>query len=195
MKQRQFAQELEDWSKSKGDKTLGSLLQVFSRDSFSILILLLMSIPALPVPTGGLTHIFEVITILLALEMIAGRHAVWLPERWRSVSLQAFASGKTIKRLVSGVRRLENLSRPRLAELMENRRFISLIGLIILIFAAAAFLAPPFSGLDTLPALGVVIISLALIFNDIVLLAAGTVVGLVGIGLIIALGSAIYHLF
>ena len=43
--------------------------------------------PALPLPTGGATHVFEVIAVLLALQLIAGREHIWLPERWRRLEL------------------------------------------------------------------------------------------------------------
>ena len=46
-----------------------------------LFVLLLALRPALP--TGGVTHVFELIAMLLALQLIVGRRHVWLPERWR----------------------------------------------------------------------------------------------------------------
>jgi hypothetical protein len=42
---------------------------------------LLLGVPALPLPTGGATHVFEIIAVLLALELIVGREEIWLPRR------------------------------------------------------------------------------------------------------------------
>jgi hypothetical protein len=53
----------------------------------------------------------------------------------------------------------------------------------------SAFLAPPFSGLDTLPALGVVVIGLGVLLRDAALAAVGAVIGAVGVGTVLALGS------
>jgi hypothetical protein len=53
--------------------------------------------------------------------------------------------------------------------------------------------APPFAGLDTLPALGVVVIALSLILEDVVITIVGTVIGLAGIAVEVALGSAVLH--
>ena len=61
-------------------------------------------------------------------------------------------------------------------------------------FAVAAALAPPFSGLDTLPALGAVAIALAIILEDIVVLAIGIVIGTGGIILIVTIGAAIVRI-
>ncbi len=64
--------QLEGWLTGDRPKTLGSLLDTSGEGSFAIVFVLLMAVPALPLPTGGVTHIFEVITMLLALELIAG---------------------------------------------------------------------------------------------------------------------------
>jgi len=58
---------------------LGSLIELFQERSFAILFVLLLGVPALPLPTGGATHVFEIIAMLLALELIAGRGEIWLP--------------------------------------------------------------------------------------------------------------------
>ena len=57
----------------------------------------------------------------------------------------------------------------------------------------SAFLAPPFSGLDTLPSLGVVVIGLGVLLRDAAIAAAGAVIGAVGIGTVLALGSLVVN--
>src|SRR6476660_4552503 len=89
--------QLEGWLGDDGPKTLGSLIDVFGEGSFAIVFVLLMAVPALPLPTGGVTHVFEVITMLLALELIIGRRTVWLPERWRGLEL----AGGTREKFIS----------------------------------------------------------------------------------------------
>jgi hypothetical protein len=73
--------ELERWLASDGEKTLGSLIELFEEKSFAILFVILLGVPALPLPTGGATHVFEIIAMLLALELIVGRKEIWLPQR------------------------------------------------------------------------------------------------------------------
>ena len=51
-----FSDELERWLRSDESKTLRALGDVFEEKSFAATILLLMFLPALPVPTGGVTH-------------------------------------------------------------------------------------------------------------------------------------------
>jgi hypothetical protein len=59
----------------------------------------------------------------------------------------------------------------------------------------ASALAPPLTGLDTLPALGAVLVALALILEDVILLVLGLVVGTGGIILLIAVGAAVFDFF
>ena len=77
-----LSDRLERWLRSNEPKTIGSLIELFREKSFAVLFVLLLAVPALPLPTGGVTHVFEVIAMLLALELIVGRRQVWLPERW-----------------------------------------------------------------------------------------------------------------
>lgn len=93
------------------------------------------------------------------------------------------------------IRWFEKFSRPRLTGLLNNKLFRSILGVFIFAFCLGAFLAPPFSGLDTLPALGVVVLSLGLILEDVVLLAIGIVIGCAGLAINIGLGSVIVNLF
>ena len=74
-----LSDQLEGWLRSEHAKTIGSLIDVFEEKSFAVLFVLLLALPALPLPTGGVTHVFEVIAMLLALELIVGRRRVWLP--------------------------------------------------------------------------------------------------------------------
>src|SRR5690242_836837 len=191
MAQTEFSTQLEDWLTSDGPKTLGELGDVFAEKSFAVTILLLMFLPALPLPTCGITHVFEVITVLIALEMLLGRRMIWLPERFKRRELGNLMTGKALPFIVKRVRFFERHSKPRFAALFSNRLFLSLLAVVIIGFTAGSAIAPPFSGLDTLPALGVVIICLSIILEDVLVLMVGLVIGAAGIALIITIGEAI----
>jgi hypothetical protein len=59
----------------------------------------------------------------------------------------------------------------------------------VLGLALTAFLAPPFSGLDTLPSIGVVVLALGYMMADIALASAGLLIGALGLASVIFLGS------
>jgi hypothetical protein len=187
------SEQLERWLNGDGPKTLGALIATFEEKSFALLFIMLMGVPALPLPTGGVTHVFEVITMLLALQLIVGRDAIWVPSRWSDLTLAGGARERFVVRLTSLVSRLERHSRPRLAFLFGHRASGVVYGSLVLGGALAAFVAPPFSGLDTLPSLGVVLLSVAWLMEDAALAIGGVVVGAVGVTLEIVLGSAIVN--
>lgn len=184
-----FSHRLETWLNSKTPKTLASLDEVFGEKSFAITILLLMFIPALPLPTGGITHIFEIITVLLALEILVGRRTVWLPERWKQMKLAGVLERRAIPMILRRIRWFEKRSSQKLNFIFDLPLFSQINALVILVFTSAAFLAPPFSGLDTLPSLGVVLLCLSIILEDARVLLLGALTGVVGTAIVVAAGA------
>jgi hypothetical protein len=92
--------------------------------------------------------------------------------------------------LLRMIRRLERFSRPRLTFLFEHRLSNIAFGVLVIGGSVGAFLAPPFTGLDTLPALGVVLLSLGVLLEDFLVVVAAVAVGLAGVALEIVLGRA-----
>jgi hypothetical protein len=183
--------ELEGWLSQDGPRTLGNLIDMFGQKSFAIAFVLLLGVPALPLPTGGATHVFEIVASLLALQLIVGRDEIWLPQRWRGLDLGGPRQQRFLRGLIGLIRRLERLSKPRLRFLFGHRLSNLVFGALVVGGSAAAFLAPPFTGLDTLPALGVVLLSLAVLLEDIAIVLVALVLGITGVTLEILLGAAL----
>ena len=185
-----LSDQLEGWLRGDEPKTIGSLIDVFEEKSFAVLFVLLLSVPALPLPTGGVTHVFEVIAMLLALELIAGRRCVWLPERWRMREIGMPTRERFATTLLPRIRWIERHSHARLGFLLDHRLAGIVYGAVTLVLVVTAFLAPPFTGLDTLPSLGVVLISLGVLLEDPLLGFAGLLVGAAGVLVVLLLGRA-----
>jgi len=183
--------ELEQWLGSDQPKTLGNITELFGPRSFALVFVLLMALPALPLPTGGATHVLEVVTMLVALQLVVGRRCIWLPARWQRLQLAGPPRQKLLNTLLRRIRWLERFSRPRATSLFDHRATTSAFGLLVFGLTLSAFLAPPFSGLDTLPSLGVVVIGLGVLNRDIVLALAGAVIGAVGVATVLALGNLV----
>jgi hypothetical protein len=188
-----LSDELEAFLSGGGEKTVGDLLDLFGRRTFAVVFVLLMAVPALPLPTGGATHVLEIVVVLVALQLIVGRDEIWLPERWRRLKLTGKKRERFLNALMRLIRRLERLSRRRLAFLFGGRVRNAMLGLVVVVFTVGSFVAPPFSGLDTLPALGVVVLSLGALLEDALIAAAGVVLGCAGLALEFVLGRAAFH--
>jgi hypothetical protein len=185
------SEQIERWLASEGAKTLGGLVDMFEEKSFALVFILLLAVPALPLPTGGATHVFEIIAVLVALQLVVGRDKIWLPQRWRRVDLGA---GGRRTRFIGGlmkvIRWVERLSRPRFTFLFDHAASNTVFGVLVIAGCVAAFAAPPFTGLDTLPSLGVVLLSLGVLLEDVVVVALALVVGVAGVLLELVLGKA-----
>lgn len=187
--------ELEAWFGQPGRKTIGNLVETFGPQSFAILFVVLMAFPALPLPTGGISHVLEVVAMLLALELVIGRTEVWIPRRWRDKELKGLTSPRFSNALLKRIRWFERFSRRRMAAVVEHRLASVIFGVVVFGLALTAFFAPPFSGLDTLPSLGVVVLSLGVLLGDAVIAATGLGIGAIGVAVVIGLGHAISKLF
>ncbi len=191
MDDRPFSEQLENWLKDHKPKTLANLEQMFAQKSFAMIILLLMTPSALPIPTGGVTNVLEVVVMLLSLELIIGKKVIWLPKKWKRLKISHTTKDRLMPALAKRVRWLERFSKPRLRGLLNDPKFLRVTGLIIFVLAFAAFWSPPFTALDTLPSLGAVLICLALILDDAVIYLVGCVIGGLGVALSIGVGKAV----
>jgi hypothetical protein len=182
---------VEQWLAENQPRTLGDLVEAFGEKSFAIVFIVLLGVPALPLPTGGVTHVFEAIAMLVALQLVIGRNSIWLPDRWNRVDLRGRTGERLTGALVRRIRWIERWSHQRWAFLTRGWWSRTIFGALVFVFSLTAFLAPPFSGLDTLPALGVVVMSLGVLFADFLLVAAGTLIGSAGIVAVVGLGGVI----
>jgi hypothetical protein len=134
--------------------------------------------------------VFEIVAVLLALQLIVGRDEIWLPQRWRKLELAGGKRERFIKALLRMIRRLERFSRPRFTFLFDHRLSNIVFGLLVVGGCVAAFVAPPFTGLDTLPSLGVVLLSLGVLMEDFLVVVIALLVGAAGVLLEVVLGTA-----
>lgn len=174
-----FSKRLYKWAHGRQPKNLSTLVDAFGDKSFVVLTFFIMLLPALPLPTGG--NVPETIVILVALQMIIGRKSVWMPKILsEKISLKMLVKSKHMPKILKRIRWVEYKARPYGSSLFYVPSIDRLFGLTILIFALSSFVAPPFSGLDTLPALGAVVFSLAILLENTLLLGLGLVIGTAG---------------
>jgi hypothetical protein len=80
-----------------------------------------------------------------------------------------------------------------MSRLFGRRLTTVAFGLLVLCGTVGAFLAPPFTGLDTLPSLGVVVLALGVLLEDAAVVLVGIVLGAAGIALEIVLAATLVH--
>jgi len=160
--------------------TVAELMDRFGGRAMGALLLLFSLLCLLPLPPGA-TTIFGAPLLLLAPQLVAGRHAPWLPQRIRLREVPLADIRGRLPWLVRWLRRVENLSRPRMG-FMFSRMGERAIGIVCTVLALILVL--PIWGANILPALAVAVLSLALILKDGVLALLGYVLAVASIAVL-----------
>jgi hypothetical protein len=142
-----------------GDRAFGALLILFAAPN------------ALPVNAPGVSTVLGAPLLFLALQMIVGLRAPWLPGFMarRTVRRESFA--KAVHVIVPWIRRAERLLRPRLGMLARGP-VERLIGGVCAVMALVLMLPIPFGNMP--PAVAICILALAVLEED----GVATLVGL-----------------
>ncbi|WP_244597719.1 exopolysaccharide biosynthesis protein [Roseitalea porphyridii] len=181
-------------AREKGDVTVRCIRNALADRSFATFLVFTCVINMLPFPPGS-TVVLGVPIVLVALQMVAGRDTVWLPEFFlrRSMSQKGFA--RMTRRVIPLLEKLETLIRPRYWPFANHRTAERAIGLYALVLGVAVILPVPFG--NWLPAFACAICGLALSERDGVWLWIGVVTGLLSIliifGVVLTAGAFALH--
>lgn len=164
--------------RQKGDVTVRCIRNALADRSLATFLVFTCLINMLPFPPGS-TIVLGVPVVIVALQMVAGRPTVWLPEFFlkRSLSPRAFAA--MTRRLIPLLKMLERWVRPRAWPFSTRRKAERIVGLIALILGVAVILPVPFG--NWLPAFACAICGLALSERDGFWLTIGVVVGMISV--------------
>lgn len=166
--------------------TVAELVDRFGGRAMGALLLLFGLLCLLPLPPGG-TTLFGLPLLLLAPQLVIGRHAPWLPLRLRLREVPLSDMRGRLPRLIRWLRRVEAISQPRLT-FMFGAVGERLIGIVCT--ALALVLILPIWGGNFLPALAVAVLSLAMILKDGLLALVGYALVLIS-GTVLALAAGI----
>jgi len=142
--------------------------------SFATLLLFFALVNLLPLPPGT-TLVLGLPLMLVALQMVSGREAVWLPKFLLSKSLTAVQFRKLADKMLPRLQWLEGLVRPRYWPFGNSKTAERVIGVMALVLGTVVTLPIPFG--NWFPALACALLGLALAERDgLVLMAAGVTV-------------------
>ncbi len=153
------------------------------------LLLIVLAIPAfIPVLPPGTSTVLGLLMSLVALQMLVGRSQPWVPQRWRRKRLAPTTVNRLQTQGVALLRKVERITYPRGRWLVGNGFFRRWNALVVIFMALV--LSSPLPFLNTLPALGVLLIGVGLLNHDGYLLIAGN---LIALGLLFLVGGS-FHL-
>lgn len=186
-----FSTDLQAWLADESPKTVEGMVTTFGLRAAPSIIIILMALPALPIPTGGISHVLEIIAVIVAAQMVLGIDSVWVPKKLQSKEVSKKVLKTGMPTIIGNIKRAEKYSRARGTNFMTLRSTPRITGVILIIGILAAFFAPPFSGLDTFPAAGVVILALGLVLLDVSFWLIGVTIIALSVVLELTIGVAV----
>ena len=163
------------------EMTVGEVLDALSDRAFGVAMLVL----ALPVCIPflyGVPQVLSLPMLLIAFQMVLGRHTLWMPERLRQ---RSFSRSEFEKVAVQAKRYLgwgEAIARPRLTILTGNGPE-RLFGLFMSAFCLSILTPLPLT--NTTPGIAVAVMAIGMIERDGLLVLLGTVLGTFWVGMLI----------
>ena len=155
--------------------SLGHLIDGFGNRAFGALLFIFAVPVALPIAIPGISAVLGAPLFFLSWQLMRGREQPWLPQVMRSRSFRRADFAGMLQRVLPSIRRVERLVGPRLIWLTK-RRGEQVIGFLAFALALVLFLPIPFG--NSVPALAIAIMALAVLERDGVAAIAGTLVGL-----------------
>jgi hypothetical protein len=169
--------------------TVREIMAVLQDRAFALLIVLLGLPNCLPMPPP-IPLICGLLLGLVAVQIVFGREAPWLPRQLLNRSMARTDVEKAVGRAIPVFRRLERISRPRMT-FLDTPLAMRLMGAVILVLSLGLLFAPPFVGQIPL-GLAVCLVGLGLVERDGFVVVGGLLIG--SIGLTLSLGF-VYAIF
>jgi hypothetical protein len=167
MQQEKLSQKLVSFFQDpKQPNTLRKVMEIFPLQTYGILYVLFAMFSALPIPTGGISHILVGLGMVVAAQQVIGFKTIWLPKFALDFKADFMSNEKVISSLKSFLEGVEKRLSGKKNLLLLNPNFQKLMGIFAFIAMALAFFAPLFTGLDTLPSIAAVLFGLSLITED-----------------------------
>ncbi len=174
-------------SSDAAEISVGEVLDGLSDRAFGMVMLILALPVCLPF-VYGIPQVLSVPMLLIALQMVAGRHRLWMPERLRArtFSRQEFETvARRAKRYLGWG---EAIAQPRLAFLTTGAPE-RLIGLFMTAFCISILMPLPLT--NTAPGIAIAIMAIGMIERDGVLVLLGTALGAFWVGMLLFFASTL----
>lgn len=174
----QFVRKFSE-KKATGKTTFGDFVEELGSHSFALIIFILSLPMAGPWPMPpGMSAISGLPVLFLAVQMVLGLDAVWLPFGLRDKKFATSKIRNFLRRFLKPLEWMEKLLRPR-AQFMFTPVALRGIGLLIAIMALV--MALPVPGANFIPGLVICLLSLAILERDGILAIASVVFGILSL--------------
>lgn len=173
----------------EGDRiSLGALTHALGDRAFGLLVLI-FALPNIIPMIPGVSTVSGVVIAIVGLQMLIGRRDPWLPAFIADKSLPREQLAAMVDRTVSWVVKLEAVAKPRWTFMTRGLMRVLLGAMFVLL---GGILALPLSWIGNFPpGVALVVMSVGMLEDDGLLVAAGHVIGIIATVLVLALVAAL----
>jgi len=169
----------------KGESiSINDLLEAFHERGFGFFLFLFSLPAALPLPAVGVGTVLGIPLIFLTAQQAIGRHTIWFPKKFKNKSLKRESVIAMIDKALPWTQRIEKLVKPRLS-FVTHDIFSRLIGVFGFIMALSVSIPLPLT--NTVPSLGIAIMSVGVITRDGLAILIGAAIGMIWVCAITAI--------
>jgi hypothetical protein len=163
---------------SADDIALGELMRVLQERGFGLLMVVLVLPNCVPIPVPpGVSTVFSLPLIFLALQMLIGHPVPWLPNWLRKRTIKRATLAAMVAKLSPKLKIVEKLLKARLT-FFDSSVGERIIGFFCLIFAVS--IAVPLPMTNFVPGIGILLMSLGLLSRDGLVILLGMIIGALG---------------
>jgi hypothetical protein len=155
------------------------------------LFLLVLALPCCIPFLYGVPQIVALPLMFISAQMLLGRETPWLPRKLGARSMPRTSLANLAARAEPWLRRIEAVSRPRLASL-TRAPLDRVVGLALVLFSASILV--PLPGTNTVPGFAVVIVAMGLLQRDGILVILGALIGTSWIATLVFAGATLASL-
>ena len=155
------------------------------------LFLLILALPCCIPFLYGIPQVVALPLMFVSAQILMGRKTPWLPQKLAQRNVSKAGLENLSDRAGPWLRRLEALSRPRLAAL-SHPPFDRIVGLGLVLFSASILV--PLPGTNSVPGVAVVIVAMGLLQRDGILIVLGLILGTAWIATLLIAGATLASL-
>lgn len=160
---------------AEAELPVSALVHAFGERGMAFLLLVFALICAIPLPIPGIHMFLSLPLFYISFYQMIGRTEIWLPKKIMDYKLPRQAFTDISLKALPWIRKVENISKPRLNFLNESF-FYCFFGFVI--FFITAVLSIPLWLTNFVPAIAISLMALGLLMKDGLAVIAGTVLGL-----------------
>jgi hypothetical protein len=155
------------------------------------LFLLVLALPCCIPFLYGVPQVVALPLMFISVQMLIGRDVPWLPRKLGARTVSKASLQDLARRAEPWLRRIEAVSRPRLARLTYPP-LDRVVGLALVLFSASILV--PLPGTNTVPGIAVVIVAMGLLQRDGILVVLGAILGTSWIATLLFAGATLASL-